>query len=947
MEQSHFPSGTTEAADFAQGGLTDTSPLSRLIQQPHLSRLDDGADGSRLGSTLQDGAAATDARRPTSAMSQSNTLTPSRGGTLKKKQSLSRRGSLKRSTSMKSIGAGDVRDRGKRADAEDDEMNSVFFIPVPTHGNPTDILANRFQAWRKVLKDLITYFRDIQKSYESRSKSLLTLSNVINTTTPPSMFLAEGGISDATQILRDYNKQALAEGNKAKNIEDDVIAQLAGLRSDLQQKVKEIKNLSGDFKNAVDKETEGTRKAVRNLQEVLETIDSASSGKSDPYLAFLNLESSGRELESIVVGEIQKAYNAYAGILKREADEAYDAADRLRSGPITMAKDHEWDSFIDNNENFIDPKVPVRRVEHIHYPGKEHPAAAEVRAGMLERKSKYLKSYTPGWYVLSPTHLHEFKSADRLNTQTPMMSLYLPEQKLGSRSGADSSSHKFMLKGRQTGPMHRGHAWVFRAESRDTMLAWFEDIKNLTEKTGEERNAFVRAVLCNGFAREPADVPTGPPAEAPATSGASSDDSDIVATASALPGSDVRNRQSDHPARDNENTTASDDFPGGVTRKASTREKHNPTAQTLDYPGLQEQPAMHGSTRHIPARQAATHPGPAHDGTGSRAISPGDVATSSRYDSYIPIAQKAEYNNLLVEKGPYETSQQGLVAGEIESEGAPDVSRATSHHGTHVPITHQTEYFGFPVIPAIPELEQQISAPQAPHQQSSIQKPPTREVSTRPGVEYNDQSVQVQGISSDGPGEVSHGGPQHQPQTAPDPKPLSYESVRHDSIYGDWMGPKATGVVAAKAAPRPHQHDLVEPAEQQKQASQQPQSEPANFDDTTSAPTELPTVLSPRSSPRTKGLGIDAFDASTEPDISRTIPATPKANATGTDTYLASDVRSRSDTNMAPHPQAAGPVPPPRESEPSRPLAAGEDTPPRPLSHFHIPGEFPPTPAAG
>ena len=49
-----------------------------------------------------------------------------------------------------------------------------------------------------------------------------------------------------------------------------------------------------------------------------------------------------------------------------------------------------------------------------------------------------------------------------------------------------------MLKGRQTGGIHRGHGWVFRAESRETMLAWYEDIKNLTEKTGEERNAFVR-----------------------------------------------------------------------------------------------------------------------------------------------------------------------------------------------------------------------------------------------------------------------------------------------------------------------------------------------------------------------------------------------------------------------------------------------------------------------
>lgn len=72
------------------------------------------------------------------------------------------------------------------------------------------------------------------------------------------------------------------------------------------------------------------------------------------------------------------------------------------------------------------------------------------------------------------------------------MSLYLHDQKLGSHSNDTSSSHKFMLKGRQTGAMHRGHGWVFRAESRDTMLAWFEDFKNLTEKTGSERDAFVR-----------------------------------------------------------------------------------------------------------------------------------------------------------------------------------------------------------------------------------------------------------------------------------------------------------------------------------------------------------------------------------------------------------------------------------------------------------------------
>lgn len=125
---------------------------------------------------------------------------------------------------------------------------------------------------------------------------------------------------------------------------------------------------------------------------------------------------------------------------------------------------------------------------------------------MLERKSKYLKSYTAGWYVLSPTHLHEFKSADK--TQAPVMSLYLPEQKLGSHSNTGGSSNKFMLKGRQTGSMHRGHSWVFRAESYETMMAWvssfapydrskltlckYNDIQALTEKSPQERNAYVR-----------------------------------------------------------------------------------------------------------------------------------------------------------------------------------------------------------------------------------------------------------------------------------------------------------------------------------------------------------------------------------------------------------------------------------------------------------------------
>ncbi|KAI0467285.1 hypothetical protein F4859DRAFT_518236 [Xylaria cf. heliscus] len=438
----------------------------------------------------------------------------SRGNTLKKKNSLRRSASLKRSSSRRSMRAGSVRSLALQSSHQPDEIHSAFYCPVPTSGAPTEVLAQRFQSWRKILKDLIAYFREIQNHYEHRSKSLLKLANVCNNISTPPGFLASEGLDEALQILRSYHKTAIIEANKAKEIEGDVILSLTGLRNDLNQKMKEIKSLSGDFKNSVEKEMDGTRRAVKALQDVLgqnELDPSMTTGKQDPYLlrlavdrqverqldeenylhqAYLNLEASGRELESIVVGEIQKSYNAYAGILKREADAGYNTIDELRSGPIAMPKDSEWINFIQGDSQFVDPELPIRTPEHIHYPGQDHYACQEIRAGLLERKSKYLKSYTAGWYVLSPTHLHEFKSADK--TGAPVMSLYLPEQKLGSHSTEGGSSNKFILKGRQTGTMHRGHTWVFRAESHDTMMAWYEDIKALTEKSPEELSNFVR-----------------------------------------------------------------------------------------------------------------------------------------------------------------------------------------------------------------------------------------------------------------------------------------------------------------------------------------------------------------------------------------------------------------------------------------------------------------------
>lgn len=144
-----------------------------------------------------------------------------------------------------------------------------------------------------MLKDLITYFRELHKSYDTRSKTLQSAGNVIGSGAMPSNFLSSGGLGDASRILADFHKQSLNEAHKARDLENDVIMQLTGLRSDLQQKIKEIKGLSGDFKNSVDKEQETTKKAVRQLQESLGMVDrdaGATAGKNDPFLVKLGVD---------------------------------------------------------------------------------------------------------------------------------------------------------------------------------------------------------------------------------------------------------------------------------------------------------------------------------------------------------------------------------------------------------------------------------------------------------------------------------------------------------------------------------------------------------------------------------------------------------------------------------------------------------------------------------
>lgn len=170
---------------------------------------------------------------------------------------------------------------------------SDHFYHILVRDLPGIVLIPQFAAWRRLLKDLITYFREVQATYEIRSKALVKLSSTVNSLSGGRDFLSEGGLNDAVGILRGYTAISVSESNKARAIQEDVIAQLTGLRTDLNQKIKEIKSLSGDFKNSVERERDNTKRAVEQLKEALtlsETNPAAASGKGDPFIVRLVVE---------------------------------------------------------------------------------------------------------------------------------------------------------------------------------------------------------------------------------------------------------------------------------------------------------------------------------------------------------------------------------------------------------------------------------------------------------------------------------------------------------------------------------------------------------------------------------------------------------------------------------------------------------------------------------
>lgn len=390
------------------------------------------------------------------------------------------------------------------------QPQSQRFLPID--GKPTELLVQRINNWTTVIDTFTQYFKSYADAQKDIAKLHAKLATVAQSDTLASLnFLPQGqkSFNDVPPSLYNYhatqNKLAL---KLVEDIDTKYIRSLKELKSSvLEPRVSDIKKLKSHFNQPQDlaQMQSVTSSNLETYQKSLTTQNTPA--EADPYLlksgidksltdqlkqenylieAYTNVQNSFLELEKHVVAELQSIFKAFANSTGMQGRQFTELANKLLSTIVTKSQDAEWAYFLqqDGHLNFIDVQtLKPRSYDNLEYGGSDSRIATPIRSGYLERRSKYLKNYSKAWYVLTPSYLHEFKNK---HDGKPTLSLSLDNCQI-SHDNKPGKSYKFILNTRES-DKSKDHNWVFRAESKQKLDEWYNDLYSLIQfKTPTER----------------------------------------------------------------------------------------------------------------------------------------------------------------------------------------------------------------------------------------------------------------------------------------------------------------------------------------------------------------------------------------------------------------------------------------------------------------------------
>ncbi|KDQ19293.1 hypothetical protein BOTBODRAFT_27873 [Botryobasidium botryosum FD-172 SS1] len=390
---------------------------------------------------------------------------------------------------------------------------------APHELRPSDVLIERFQAWKAITKQLIAYFEGIADIENNTARELTKLGAVIQVPfRAGNHFMGEDGLQDVFYSIRDKTRIiADHHANLGRTVDGSIVQHLQKLRAEIKAHIKNVQNDTGKLATGVARERELSTKAIADLARSIGMFKNTPmqvTSKDDPYCAnqvvlrqlskqvneenalqksIIIMQQNSAHFEEGIVRSLQSAWQTFEEWQSRMSSSVQDTWRVLGQSMATLAPEREWLAFAARTDHLLDPDTPLRNPETIDYPSKQDPSVIPVHVGMLERKKRFTRSYSESYYVLTPAgYLHEYTSSDPHARASPHFSLFLPACTLGPpSSSATSRSHKFHIEGKKdaSGFAGRGsilgrsmHAYTFRARSHDEMMEWWNDLRMLVAR---------------------------------------------------------------------------------------------------------------------------------------------------------------------------------------------------------------------------------------------------------------------------------------------------------------------------------------------------------------------------------------------------------------------------------------------------------------------------------
>jgi len=394
---------------------------------------------------------------------------------------------------------------------------------APHELKPSDILIERFTAWKQIVKMLISYFEGVADIEANTSKELTKLGAVIQVPfRPGNQFLGEGGMQDVFYTIRDKTRLiADSHSSLARTIESSIVQHLQKLRAEIKAHLKNVQNDTGKLAASVAREREMSTKSISDLARAISAVNHTPmqvGAKEDPFAvnmavmkqlqkqvaeenalqkSIVIMQQNSAHFEEGIVRSIQSAWQTFDEWQSRMSTSVQETWRHLGVNMAQLMPDREWISFAARSDHLLDPETPLRNPDNIDYPGKNDPSVQPVHTGLLERKKRFTKSYKEGFYVLTPAgYLHEYSSSDPSTATHPVWSLFLPACTLGPPSSASTAkSHKFHIEGRKDGTSSIGKtpggklfggasetAFTFRARSHEEMMEIWNDLRMLVAR---------------------------------------------------------------------------------------------------------------------------------------------------------------------------------------------------------------------------------------------------------------------------------------------------------------------------------------------------------------------------------------------------------------------------------------------------------------------------------